>query len=440
MTSDQPPAPGETPPGDHRRRKAPTIDLEATEIGGSPSDTATDAPSTGTQPSGDNDHETQSAGATFDQAESSPRGGMTGLPGPVPWPAIGAGAAAGAAIALLFLVAGLFVGRDGDVSGLAARLARVEGALRAGPSQPPPAGVDAKTLDELAGRLGKLEATVATSRPAPDAAAANRLSTIEGELKALAESVGVLGRRSDEVTSAAREARQRADSTAAALAEFTRRAAPAPDVAARAKIEAELKTLTARLAAVEGRESAIETELAKRAGADSRDRSGRMAVATMALNVALERGEPFSAELAAVKSLAADPKLVTVLEPFAASGAPTTAALARELSALMPSLLAAAGPPPRDVGFLEKLQSNAEKLVRIRPLDEAAGSDPAAIMARIEVKASKADLSGALAELADLPPAGRAPARAWIEKAQARSAAVESSRRLAAEALAGLSK
>src|SRR2546430_11373803 len=145
MTSDQPPAPGETPPGDHRRRKAPTIELEATEIGGSPSDTATDALSAGMQPiepRGENGGESQAKDAILDKAESTSRGRMDS----VPWPAIGAGAAAGAAIALLFLVVELFVGRDGDMSGLAARLARVEGALRERPSQPPPAGVDAKTL------------------------------------------------------------------------------------------------------------------------------------------------------------------------------------------------------------------------------------------------------------------------------------------------------
>jgi hypothetical protein len=165
-----------------------------------------------------------------------------------------------------------------------------------------------------------------------------------------------------------------------------------------------------------------------------------MAVAVAALNVALERGEPFAAELAAVKSLAADPKLVTPLEPFAASGVPTAAALARELTALMPALHAAAAPPPRDGSFLDKLQSNAQKLVRIRPLDEAPGIDPAAILARIGARAARGDVAGALADLAELPPAGRAPAGAWIEKAKARSAAVESSRQLAADALAGLSK
>src|SRR5260370_10910730 len=113
----------------------------------------------------------------------------------------------------------------------------------------------------------------------------------------------------------------------------------------------------------------METELAKRAGAQSRDRSGRLAVAATALNVAVERGEPFTAELAAVRSLAADPNLVAPLEPFAASGVPTAATLARELAALMPSLLATAGPPPRGGGFLEKLQANAETLAPILPLE-----------------------------------------------------------------------
>jgi hypothetical protein len=119
---------------------------------------------------------------------------------------------------------------------------------------------------------------------------------------------------------------------------------------------------------------------------------------------------------------------------------PTSAALSRELSALAPTLLQAAGAAPREGGFLERLQVNAEKLVRVRPTEEVVGNDPAAIIARSEAKASRADLSGALAELAKLPPAARAPAEPWIKKAEARIAAIETSRRLAADALAGLGK
>ena len=46
------------------------------------------------------------------------------------------------------------------------------------------AGSDTRALDELAGRLAKLEAAVANPRPAQlDPAVANRVSAIEGEIK-----------------------------------------------------------------------------------------------------------------------------------------------------------------------------------------------------------------------------------------------------------------
>ena len=58
------------------------------------------------------------------------------------------------------------------------------------------------------------------------------------------------------------------------------------------------------------------------------------------------------------------------------------------------------------------------------------GEDADAILSRIEAKAAHADIAGALAELAKLPPAVRAPALAWIAKAEARDKAVDASRRL----------
>ena len=78
--------------------------------------------------------------------------------------------------------------------------------------------------------------------------------------------------------------------------------------------------------------------------------------------------------------------------------------------------------------------------MRIRRVDEAAGTDAAAVVARSEAKAARGDLPGAAAEVAQLPPNARAPAEAWIKSVQARTAAIDASRRLAAAALAGLSK
>jgi hypothetical protein len=62
------------------------------------------------------------------------------------------------------------------------------------------------------------------------------------------------------------------------------------------------------------------------------------------------------------------------------------------------------------------------------------------VVARIEVRAAQVDLAGALKELAKLPAALRAPAQDWIAKAQAREAAVDLSRRFAAEAVGALAK
>jgi hypothetical protein len=303
------------------------------------------------------------------------------------------------------------------------------------PSQSSPPASDRKAIDDLASRVAKLEAGAqATSQQAPDAALQNRLSGIEGELKALGQSAGALGRRIDEATTTAREARQGADATA------SERGSAAPvDPAARERTEAELASLTARLTTLDASQRAFQGELAKQAKAQTRDGAARMATSAVALDLAVEQGGAFAPELATVKSLGADPGLVAPLEPFAATGVPTAAALAREFSTLKPSLVASAEQEPRHGGgFLERLQSNAERLVRIRPLNETAGSDPATALARADVKVAKGDLAGAAAEIKELASGAPAPVRAWIDKVHARTVAVESSRKLATSALAGL--
>jgi hypothetical protein len=337
-------------------------------------------------------------------------------------------AVAGIGVVLAVLgVVSLLLSRDNGVSALDARLAGVELDLRDLAARAPPPAADPKALDAVAGRVAKLEAAGATPPPsASDGALAARIAALETQIKALAEAVGVLGRRGDEALDAAREARVRADAGAAEISELTQKPPAAVD-------RGEFEALANRVAAAERSEKAAEK------AAESADRAVRLALAATALNAAVERGDAFAAELAAVKTLGADPKLVAALEPFARSGVPTSAALARQFSVLAPALSQAAEPPTRE-GVLGRLQANAEKLVRIRRVDEAPGSDAAAIVARSEAKAARGDLAGTAAELAQLPPNARAPAEAWIKSVQARIAAIDASRRLAADALSGLNK
>ena len=456
MPNDQDPSSGAPPPpsGKPRRRPAPMIELEATEVENKPvadaagkaasepaaAATTPDAPpSPPSQPAPASEPpaaepgpppEPPPAAATADaSASAEPRKTSTA------WRLIGAGTAVLAAVLIALLGANFAAGYLG-ASALEARLARLEQQLREVAARPLAPDADRRPFDELAGRLTRLEAALANPRPgALDPALANRLAILEGEVKAMAETVSILGRRSDDIAVTAREARSRVDTLNAALAELTQKVnrLGAPAVERR-----ELEALSSRVDAIERGEKAVEAELARRT--DSGDRPLRLAVVAATLKGAVERGDPFAAELAAAKALAPDAKTLAPLDAFAAAGVPTAAALARELSALAPALYSAAGAPAREGGFLDKLQASAEKLVRVRPAEEIAGADPAAVVSRAEAKAARADLAGALAELAQLPAAARAPAEPWIKQAQARAAALEASRRLAADALAALGK
>ncbi|RAI27587.1 COG4223 family protein, partial [Rhodoplanes serenus] len=182
---------------------------------------------------------------------------------------------------------------------------------------------------------------------------------------------------------------------------------------------------------------ALQQQVAQRANAPVSDRAVRLAVLASGLRTLVDRGAPYTAELAAAKQLVSDPQTFAPLEPFTASGVPSALVLGRELAAVVPAMLKAGELPARD-DYLDRLQAEAEKLVRIRPVKDTAGDDLAAQIGRAEAKARQADLAGAVAELAKLPPAVRAPAEPWIKKAEARQAAVAAAQRVASGALGAL--
>jgi hypothetical protein len=332
-------------------------------------------------------------------------------------------------------VASLLVSRDNGVRSLDARLAGVERNVRELAARAPPAAADPKALEEVAGRVAKLEAAPAAppQGAASDSALSDRVAALEAQLKTVAETIGSLGRRDEEVFTAARDARARVDANAAAVADLAQKI-PAATAAERGAVE-DLGKRVSALESLGNRVSAIERSAQ---AAERGDRALRLALAATALNTAVERGDAFTPELAAVKAFGGDPKLIAALEPLAGSGVPLPAALARELSELAPSLQASTAPSRESV--LARLQANAEKLVQVRRVDEPAGSDAGAIVARAQAKASRGDIAGAASELGQLPPDARARAQAWITRAQARQAAIDASRRLAADALAGVGK
>lgn len=379
-----------------RPRSGPTIDLKAKEISSAP---ATGADKPNTKDSGKSAH----AGT----AQSKPQD----LP-PSPPPLGGPRRSPVWLMPLVFAVgAGLPLFGFGWWFGNYAS----EGARTATPAAASP---------EIVARLDKIEAALAKP-PAADPA-----------LRAVADNVAGIGRRLDEVALAAREARTRADaaSSAAEAAQKTARASP-PGIVAQADIEA----LSKRISTLEQATTNKDSALADRISGEAEDQAGRRAVAASALRHAVERGEPYVAELAAAKALSSNDGALAPLDIFAAGGIPSERMLARELSSLAQSMIKLAG-EPRPSGVLEKLQASAERLIRIRPVGDIPGDDPAAVISRIELKAARTDIEGALHELAKLPPAVRAPAEDWIKKARAREAAATAARQFAREALAALGK
>src|SRR5262249_24312544 len=156
------------------------------------------------------------------------------LPSAVTWLGV-AVAGVGIVLGVLGLVS-LFMSRDNGVSALDARLAGLELGLRELASRAPPPSADPKALDAVAGRVAKLEG-VGAAPPvgASDPALAARVAALETELKAMAEAVGVLGRRSDEALAVGREARVRADAVAAEISELAQKP---PAVVERSEVEA----------------------------------------------------------------------------------------------------------------------------------------------------------------------------------------------------------
>ncbi len=233
-----------------------------------------------------------------------------------------------------------------------------------------------------------------------------------------------------------RDLRARIDATAKTLDELAQRQGAAASKADLDKFDARMVTLEAAT------KSLTESVTAAGAADKSADKTLRTAMLASALSSAVERGAPYATELAALKPQVRDPQALAPLEPFAATGVPSQAALARELADLMPAIAGTVEPAPNPTegSYTQRLMARAREFVQVRPIGEAPGDDAAAVTARIAAKAARADISGALADIAKLPAPAQAKAQAFVAKVQARAAAIAAAQRVAADALAALGK
>jgi hypothetical protein len=390
MVDDRPEDTGSPPDSDRPRRAPPTIDLEATEVSSETHPAAADATA-------------EPAPEAASAPPDSPPVSAPVRPAPVsPWivaPVSGAVAAA--------LVIGV-----GWMLGWPA----VQPAA-------PAAQLNAAAIDDLTARIAGLESKA--GKPAADPAAAARVESLEKSLAALRSDLAVSRAQGEKLAAAVNDVKA-----------APRAGAASPDLSA----------VNDRIAKIEGAVRAQTAEIAQQGSkiADAKpadDVTLRRVVAAALLDVLVRSGDPYPVALAAAKSLAPDAKALNPLDDFAAKGVPSSARLSGELLTLVPKLSSTA---PADnattgSGIVERLQAGAAKLVRIERTDTV-GNDRGAVLARATKAALRNDSSEARRELMTLAPADRADAQSWLDKADARDAALAASRQFAADAMAAFAK
>lgn len=267
---------------------------------------------------------------------------------------------------------------------------------------------------------------------------ANRIAALEAMLAPLADRLAELERNVRDNAAAARSAVERADKVAALFDETKKNGDEQNSLQLRER--GTLESLADRLKALEATQTVLrqkEEELDRTANATAApDRTVRAAVVATALRNAVERDDPFTGELAAARSLGLDEKALASLEPFAKTGLPKRSEMLRGLSALVPELLRMAVPTGHDLGYLDRLQASAAKMLNIRPVRDEPGDDPTTVIGRIEFKIAQQDFTGVVAELDNLPAPAKELAQPWRMKALARQGAIEAAQLIATASLA----
>lgn len=432
------------PSAGRRKRTAPTIDLEAEEV--RPAEAASE-PSVLSAPDAVAEDEVLSQAAAAEEAASASASGSASSEdeigasrrvSPVVPAVIG-----GLVGAIAMTLAGAAVWYAGllpnnATSAADPRIAALEAQVKQLQSRPAASAGSASTNDALMARIAKLEDDLSKrpgTAPSGDKELNDRVAANDTATKSLGESLTALNRRYDELAASNKEAQTRAEAAEKAAADLRSDLQTVSRAASAGASSADLAPLQQRIAALEDQTKNAKAELAR---TTQSERAARLALSTAALRDVALRGVPFAEELAQAKALGADEKMLAPLWPVAASGVPTVKDLSRELSDLVPQLKKEVGTPAPSGGFLERLQANAESLVRVRPAGAPPGDDGMAVMARLETDAAQGNIDAALGEIGKLPEAARQKASAWVTRAMARQKALAAARDVAANSARAL--
>jgi uroporphyrinogen-III synthase len=197
-----------------------------------------------------------------------------------------------------------------------------------------------------------------------------------------------------------------------------------------ARIEATVKSLEGKIAALEARAAA--------AGAG--ERAAALVVALGQLREAIESGQAYAPSLDAVAALGAGEakiaEAVAALRPAAGTGIPSRRELAGRFDPVARDL-ARVALAPEGAGWTDRALQRLTRLVTVRRVGaDVAGDVPDAVAARAEARLAAGDVAGAVAEVDRLTGPAAAAAQAWLAAAKARLAAERTLDELSRHALA----
>jgi hypothetical protein len=272
---------------------------------------------------------------------------------------------------------------------------------------------------ELAARIAKLEQTITSAAVAadpsaqapPSAAMAAKLAEIEKAAQAASDAAkSAADRMASELATVRTEAGRlgrRLDGIKGEVDERMQGSARSSDVA----------PITKRLAALEQElKGYVKDEAGRRADA------GRVVLALelAALRRAVDRGDSYAAELAAVQSAAGDTLDLAPLERHMREGVLPAREIAKSFRQVANAMLDAEA-DRSDATLVERLVSSARSIVRVRKTGHAADDASAeAVIGRMETALKEGRLAEVIEQGKRLPPKAALAAEEWLGRVEAR--------------------
>ncbi|KZL13614.1 hypothetical protein [Pseudovibrio sp. Ad37] len=203
-------------------------------------------------------------------------------------------------------------------------------------------------------------------------------------------------------------------------------------------LEGKIEALTQANAETTQQITARVDRLEKALGTASAQERAARAIAIASLRNAVDSGETYEAELAAVEAvLPGDAAELAPLKASAASGIPSSAALIAGFGKVARDMSAVSLTSEND-DVVDRLFSSAKSLVSVRTPTDSDGTSSSELLGTMESRVSAGDLGGAIKAYDALPEPMQQVGAAWAEQVKARLAADELVKKITAQVLKSL--